>query len=203
MEPSDQTVSLLHAARAGDGDALGRLLDAYRNYLRLLARLEIGRRLRAKIDPSDVVQEAFLLAHRGFQSFRGTTEAEVMQWLRKILASQLSNTIRRYAGTRRRDVRLERELDAALDRSSRVMHRVLELSQTSPSERAVRREEAVVLADAVARLPEDYREVIVLHHIQGLTFAQVASAMERSAGAAEKLWARALARLRRELGDSS
>jgi RNA polymerase sigma-70 factor (ECF subfamily) len=191
----------LQAARQGDEEALGQLLDAYRNYLRLLARLEVGRRLQAKIDASDVVQETFLQAHRAFGDFRGTTEAEVLQWLRKILASQLSNLIRHYTRTKRRDVKLERALDFDLDRSSRALRHVLTISQTSPSQRVARRERAVLLADTMEKLPEDYRDVLVLRHLQGLTFPEVAQSMDRSEGSVKKLWARALARLRGELGE--
>ena len=199
---NDGAARLLQAARRGDADALGRLLEAYRNYLRLLARLEVGRRLQAKIDASDMVQETFLQAHRAFPEFRGETQAEMLQWLRRILASQLSNSIRHYTRTKRRDIQLERELDQELGRSSQRLNRALALSQTSPSQKAVRKEEGVLLADAVERLPPDYRDVIVLHHLQGLTFPQVAEAMERSTGAVEKLWTRALAKLRKELGES-
>lgn len=190
---------LLAAARRGDGEAQGRLLEAYRNYLRLLARLEVGRRLQAKIDASDVVQETFLQAHRSFGDFRGTTEAEFVQWLRRILATRLSNAVRHYTRAQRRDINLERQLDQALGQSSQQLHHVLGLSQTSPSQGAARREEAVLLADAIERLPPDYRDVIVLHHLQGLTFPEVSEAMDRSVGSVEKLWARALVKLRGEL----
>lgn len=191
---------LLAAARSGDPEAQGRLLEPYRNYLRLLARLEVGRHLRAKVGASDMVQETFLQAHRAFGDFRGESERQLLQWLRSILASRLSKAIRRYWGTQRRAILLERELDRELGRSSGALDRAFFLSQTSPSGRAVRAERAVLLADAIERLPEDYREVIVLHHLQGLTFPQVAEAMDRSAGSVEKLWMRALARLRSELG---
>src|SRR5262245_43843769 len=80
---------LLRPARAGDGGALGLLLEHYRNYLTLLARLHIGRRLRGKVDPADLVQEAFLEAHRHFARFLGTVEAEFIAWLRQILAGQI------------------------------------------------------------------------------------------------------------------
>src|SRR5438034_4095913 len=99
---------LLGAARAGDTSALGQLLELYRSYLALLARLQIGRRLQGKVDSADLVQETFLEAHRKWGQFRGTSEGELIQWLRQILASRLSELIRRYLATQRRDVRLER-----------------------------------------------------------------------------------------------
>src|SRR5439155_18589150 len=96
---------LLRQARAGDGAALGQLLELYQNYLLLLARLQIGRRLQSKVDAADLVQETFLEAHRHFAQFRGTTEEELVSWLRHILAANLANLVRRYLGTRRRDIR--------------------------------------------------------------------------------------------------
>src|SRR5438128_208138 len=87
---------LLHAARAGDGPALGRLLELYRNYLTLLARLQIDQRLQGKFDPSDLVQETFLEAHRDFVQFKGGSEPELVAWLRQILVTNLANLMRHY-----------------------------------------------------------------------------------------------------------
>jgi RNA polymerase sigma-70 factor, ECF subfamily len=159
-------VELLQAARTGDRQALGRLVELYRNYLRLLARLQVGRRLRGKADPSDIVQEAFLAAQRTFAEFRGTTEGELVDWLRQILASKLVDLARRYLGTARRDVRLERQLAADLDDSSRALAEALPTSGSSPSERAEQRERAVLLADAIKSLPADYAEVIILRRLK-------------------------------------
>lgn len=193
---------LLRAARGGDGQALGRLLELYRSYLSLLARLQIDHRLQGKMDASDVTQETFLQAHRSFAEFRGSSEGELLGWLRKILATRLANLVRHFYGTGRRDVRLERQLDEQLDHSSQAAG-ALALSQTSPSQNAARREQAVLLADALEQLPDDYREVILLHHLEGLTFADAARQMGRSVGSIEKLWVRALATLRRSLGGES
>src|SRR5437660_4705045 len=112
---------LLRQARIGSAAALGQLLELYRNYLSLLARLQIGRRLQGKVDASDLVQETFLRAHRDFAQFRGNTEVEFLSWLRQILSARMSDLIRHYLGAKRRDVRLERELGVELDESSRVL----------------------------------------------------------------------------------
>jgi RNA polymerase sigma-70 factor (ECF subfamily) len=192
---------LLAAARAGDGAALGRLLELYGRYLTLLARLQVGRRLQGKVDPADVVQDTFLEAHRNFALFRGGSEAEFVGWLRQILAARLANLVRHYLGTKGRDVRLERELAGELDRSSQALGRGLAAPHSTPSQQAARREQAVLLADALGRLPDDYRDVILLRHLEGLPFAEVAGRMGRSVDAVQKLWVRALARLRRVLGE--
>jgi RNA polymerase sigma-70 factor (ECF subfamily) len=192
--------SLVVRARGGDTAALGALLEQYRAYLTLMARLEIGRRLQGKTDPTDVVQDAFLEAARCFHQFRGTTEPELSAWLRQILATSLAHLVRRYYGTKVRNVRLEESLRDELDQSSRAVEGGLVARQSSPSALASRRELAVLLADALERLPADYREVIVLRHLEGLTFPEVARRMGKTLDSVEKLWARALSRLKRALG---
>src|SRR5262245_2905459 len=132
LPPAPAADSLLPLARAGDCTALGELLESYRRYLLLLLRMQIGRRLQSKLDADDLVQETFLEAHRTFGSFRGTTEKELMSWLRSILASQLAAHARHYRGTRCRDIALERSLRDDLDRSSRQLDGGLVDPHTSP-----------------------------------------------------------------------
>jgi RNA polymerase sigma-70 factor (ECF subfamily) len=194
---------LLQNARGGDEAALGRLLESYSKYLTLLARVQIGRRIQGKVDPADVVQETFLEAHRQIAAFRGTTEAELVAWLRRILAGQLALTMRRFLGTKGRDVNLERELGAQIDQSSQALDGGLVASGSTPSQHVSRREQSVILADALDRLPADYREVIILRHLEMLPFADVAARMGRSEDSVQKLWVRALASLRRSMEGAS
>lgn len=191
---------LLQEARGGNEPARGHLLQLYRNYLKLLARLQIGRRLQGKVDASDLVQETFLEAHRDFEQFRGCSEEELVSWLRQIMVSNLANLVRHYYGAKRRDVRLERELAADLDRSSQALQFGLADKQSSPSQKAARRERAVLLADALEQLPNDYREVLVLRHLEELPFPEVARRMGRSLDSVQKLWARGLAQLKNSFG---
>lgn len=196
----DQTPGqLLNRARADDMDALGELLEHHRGYLLILARVQIGRRLQGKVDPADVVQEAFLGAFRDFSHFRGTTEAEFLAWLRQILANLMANLVRHYQGTKGRDIRLERHLGAELERSSIALHFGLVARQSSPSQGASRREQSVLLADALNQLPEEWRDLLILRHLEGLTFAEVASRLGRTIDVVKKQWPRALATLRRSL----
>jgi RNA polymerase sigma-70 factor (ECF subfamily) len=178
---------------------LGRLLELYRGYLRLLLRLQIGRKLRSKIDDSDLIQETLLEAHRQFARFRGESEGELVNWLREILAGSLAQTIRRYYKTQRRDLRREQEMAAALDASSQGMIKNLVAPRSSPSDAAIKREHSVLLADALDQLPESYREVIILAHLEGLSFPEVARRMDRTLDSVKNLWARALAKLRKML----
>jgi RNA polymerase sigma-70 factor (ECF subfamily) len=191
---------MIQEAKKGGDAVLGSLLELYRNYLRLLARIEIGRRLQGKLDASDLVQETFLEAHRNFARFQGTEEPQFVSWLRQILAARVANLVRHYFGTQGRNVRLEQELAAELDNSSRMLGREMAASLASPSQQAVEREQAVLLADALELLPVDYRDVIILRHLEGLTFPEVARRMERTQDSVEKLWLRALARLRKAFG---
>ena len=199
MDRTPDATELIRRARGGTGDALGQLLARYGNYLGLLARVQVGRRLQGKVDPADLVQETFLEAHRHFAGFRGQSEPEVAAWLRQIMAGVLSNLLRRYLGTQGRDVRLERELAGELDRSSQAFDRGLADPGPTPSKLAVGRERAVLLADALGRLPDDYREAIILRNLEELPFAEVGRRMGRSEDAVQKLWVRALARLRAAL----
>ena len=201
--PSPDPEQLLARARREGGPALGELLELYRHYLYLLARTEIGRHLQARLDASDLVQETFLTAQRDFAGFRGTTEAELVAWLRHVLAVRLADQVRRHLKAKRRDARLERRLADELDKSSQDLEEQVAARQSTPSSQAARRERAVLLAEALKALPADYQEVIVLRHLEGLPFAEIAGQMDRSVDSVEKLWVRALAGLRRALGDAS
>ena len=187
-------------ARRASDSSLGRRLEAHRDYLTILARMQIGQRLQGKVDPTDVVQETFLHAVRDVAQFRGSSDKELAGWLRQILAARLADLVRRYCGTRGRDVRLEQALQVELDQSSQALDRGLVSRLSSPSQQAARHEQATWLARALEQLPEDYREVLVLHHLEGCAFPEVARRMGRSVEAVKKLWARALARLRRSVG---
>ncbi|MFO0796120.1 MAG: sigma-70 family RNA polymerase sigma factor [Gemmataceae bacterium] len=193
---SDHLHLLLAAARHGDPAAWGTLLSDHRPYLTLLAEVHLGRRLRVKADPADLVQEAFLQAHRGFAEFRGTTPAELLAWLQQILASRVAKLVRRYYGTRARDLRVEEDL---ADSSAAVAAALVDPG-SSPSARAARGDEVVRVAAALERLTPDQRQAIVLRQIEGLPFARVGERMGRSEDAATQLWLRALRSLREALG---
>jgi RNA polymerase sigma-70 factor (ECF subfamily) len=195
--------SSLVLAQAGDTAAVGEVLEPFRSYLSILARVQIGRRLQGKIDPADVVQDTFLEAHRDFAQFRGTTPGELSRWLRQILVRNLANLVRHYLGTQARDPRLERDLQEELDRSSRALDQHLVGAGSTPSQKAMRHEQTAQLANALNRLADDYREVILLRHLEGLPLAEVARRMHRSLDSVDKLWVRALAQLRRLLKEPS
>jgi RNA polymerase sigma-70 factor (ECF subfamily) len=193
---------LLAGARAGDEAARGRLLELYRNYLRFMARSLISQPLQARVDASDLVQETFLKAYREFAGFLGSTEPELVAWLRQILVRALADQVKRHRA-RGRDVRREEPLEALLDRSSLTIQERLIAPLSSPSGHAIRREQAVILADALETLPPDYREVFVLRILEHVPIEEVAARMGRSVNAVRKLWTRAMLALERALENPS
>jgi RNA polymerase sigma-70 factor, ECF subfamily len=192
--------ALLMQARAGDETALGQLLEIYRNYLRLVARALIGQALRVRLDASDLVQETFLKAHREFEQFLGSSEPELTAWLRQILVRTLANQARHHR-RHGRDYQRQESLEAMLDRSSAAVQQALAAPVETPSARAVRRERSVLLADALEKLPKDYREVFILRNLEHIPFDQIAARMGRSPGATRVLWKRAMDRLSQTLRD--
>jgi RNA polymerase sigma-70 factor (ECF subfamily) len=192
---ASELCGLIERARRQQPGALDRLLESYRNYLRLLARTGIDASLRGKADPSDLVQDALLKASQRFDQFRGSNDAELAGWLRSILARCLADFVRRYRTSGRRAGR-EQSLEELVDRSSEAMERILATNGTSPSASAERRDLGVVLSDALAELSADHRDVIVLHHLEGLGWDEVGRRMGRTAAAARMLWTRALKELR-------
>lgn len=199
--PETPATELLRRCRTGDTAARDELFTRYRHYLRLLAQGQLGRHLRAKCDPSDLVQQTLLEAHRDFAGFTGGTEAELLGWLRQILAHNLCNEARRFATKQRaanREVSID-EVRGGLDRSSAALGRCLAADGSSPSQSAARREAAVVLANKLATLPADYQAVIVLRIFEGLSAEETAERMGRTAGAVRMLQMRALTALREEM----
>jgi RNA polymerase sigma-70 factor (ECF subfamily) len=191
--------SMISRARHGHRSSIGALLQLYRNYLVVLASTQIEKRLQPRVSPSDVVQETMLRAHKNFGQFRGTTERELLAWLRQILVNNLAKFVEQHVLAARRDVRREvsiERLGAALEQSTVQLAALLPAGGKSPSMAAQQREEAVVLADHLAELPADYREVLVLRNLQGLMFDEVARKMNRSVGATRMLWLRAIEKLR-------
>jgi RNA polymerase sigma-70 factor (ECF subfamily) len=174
-------------------------LDHYRDYLHLLSRVGLDVRLRALADPSDVVQQTLLRAHARIGQFRGNSEAELLAWLRTILARQLAD-LARQAG----QVRWEKKqsVEAALEESSARVASWLTDAQPSPGEQVQRREQLLRLAEALTRLPQDQREALELHHLEGFSVPEVGRRMDRSTGSVAGLLHRGLKALRAHLGES-
>jgi RNA polymerase sigma-70 factor (ECF subfamily) len=184
--------------RVADLQPTGADLDGYRNYLRFLARAHLDERVQARVDASDIVQETLLEAHRSLPEFRGEREAELAGWLRRILARRIAHAVRDHT-RQRRDVRLERSLEASLNASSARLEQFLVSESPSPSEGAAANERVRQLAEAMESLTAEQREAIIEHYFHGRTVAQVAEAMNRSEAAVGGLLHRGMQALKRSM----
>jgi RNA polymerase sigma-70 factor (ECF subfamily) len=178
----DQSPALLGIGRAL---SLGQYVEMNRTLFSSRARQQLGGRLQGKVDAEDLVQETFLEAHRKWRLFRGTTEAQLRAWLHRILAGKIADTIRHYLGCRCRNIRLERDLAAEISQSPE--DRGLLARQDPPNKQADQREEAFLLVRTLNLLPEDYRAVLLLRHLEDLSFPEIAERIQRSLNAVKKL----------------
>ncbi|HEX3449575.1 MAG TPA: sigma-70 family RNA polymerase sigma factor [Isosphaeraceae bacterium] len=174
--------------------------ERFRMYLRVLAELQLGRGPDVRIDPSDIVQQTLLDAHRDRDHFRGRTESEMAAWLRRLLSCNLTDAARAI-GRAKRDVGRECSFEAAVDASSARLESWLAAQQSSPSERAERNEAILRLLDALALLPEANRQALLLRHCQGLSLAEISARLGRTPPAVAGLLKRGLAELRSLLPD--
>ena len=177
-------------------------LERFRDYLRLLAEMHVDRRLQAKFDASDLVQQTLLEAHRDLDKFRGKSDEELAAWLRQALVHNLANAVRDFARGKR-DVRRERSLEASIGHSSCRLEAWLASGDSSPSQRAERNEQLRLLADAVAQLPPAQHEVVVLRYVHGWPIAEIAQQLGRSSSAVAGLLHRAVVDLRKTFSRSN
>ena len=190
---------LLEQALQGDLDARGQLMERYRNYLTLLTQMQLGKRFAPRKAPRTWCSRRLSRPCADFDQFRGQTEAELTSWIRRILARTLADSMRRHQAAGARHVNLQRHLDDQLDQSSAVLERGFVTRGPSPSEHAMRQERAVILADALAQLPEHYRQVVLLRNIQGKSFPEIAGELGQSLDSVKNQWFRAFDRLRQLL----
>jgi RNA polymerase sigma-70 factor (ECF subfamily) len=170
-------------------------LEQFREYLLLLARLQVDPRLRGKLDPSGVVQETLLEAHQSREQLRGRSQAEVLAWLRKALAHNLADEVRKW-GAGKRDAAREESLQRALEQSSARLEGWLAREEASPGDPLERQEESLRLVAALNGLPEKQRQAVELKHLAGLSLAEVAEAMGCSKAAVVGLLHRGVEKLR-------
>ena len=202
MAPDKQPLSI-HTESGPELPPAESWLIRFRPWLTLLARTQVDHGYQGKFDASDLVQQTLIEAWKSAEQFRGKTEAERMAWLRQILAHVLAHEVRRYFGTLKRDADREISFEASLEQSSRRWQGLCDSAMTSPSQHVLREERNVQLAEALEQLPADYREVIVLRHLEGLSHEEIALRMGRTPGATRMLWMRALAELKKQLAGGS
>ena len=191
---------LIERARAGDAGSRERLFELCRSYLGFVARSQVESWLRVKVDASDLVQQTMLEAHRDFERFRGASEQQWLAWLRKILSHNAADFVRQYRGTAKRQARREvRFRDPADSRLPGVPEPAA--PGVTPSQELLQLDNELRVSGALAELPPDYQEVIVLRNLQRLPFGEVAQRMGRSRPAVQMLWMRAIKKLQAALGD--
>lgn len=183
-----------------DGD--GGSLDGFRSYLRLLANMQMDKRLRSKIDASDIVQQTMLQAHLARDQFRGENDRQRAAWLRQILARNLHHATRDHTRDKR-DIRREKTMQAAVDQSSMRLERLLSDGESTPSVKVQRGEQLLAMAEAIEALPEAQREALLLHYLEQKSMTEIAEQTGKTRGAAAGLVRRALAALRERFDEGS
>jgi RNA polymerase sigma-70 factor (ECF subfamily) len=195
---SDDLLQLLHSAANGNQPALGELLDRYRGRLRHMVRLRMDRRIRGRVDPSDVIQETFVEAFQRLGEYLKNPSVTFVVWLRYLAAQRLQMLHRHHLGVHARDVR--REVSPCAEdfpgAESAVLTAHLLARLTSPSTAAARAELKVNLLGALAAMEPIDREILALRHFEQLSNAEVAEELRITPTAASNRYVRALERFR-------
>jgi RNA polymerase sigma-70 factor (ECF subfamily) len=201
-ESQTESVSaLIEGARRGDAEARERLFGLCRTYLGFLARSQVESSLRMKVDASDLVQETMLEAFRDFGRFAGSSQEEWLAWLRRILAHNAADFVRRYRGTAKRQARREVPLRAGGASTLAPGAPEPAAPAATPSQEFLRLDAQLRMSAAMAQLAPDYQEVLVLRNLQRLPFAEVAQRMGRSRPAVQMLWMRAIKKMQDAMGE--
>jgi RNA polymerase sigma-70 factor (ECF subfamily) len=188
--------TLIGAARSGCSRSLGELVARYRKYLLHVANLSLSPAIRAKVAPSDLVQETLLHVHRSFGTFRGESEEELLNWLRRLLYFRALHAARRFGGTASRDVRRELSLADGEFPSSGLVD-----PAPTPCAGSMAREAIEELQAALAALPADARRIVLLRSVERQPFAEIGSELGCSADAARARWVRAIGQMRMRNGE--
>ena len=198
---SAETARLLEQARAGDREALSALFGRHRPRLRRMVELRLDRRLQARIDASDVIQEAYVQVVTRLDEYLGAPSYPLFLWLRLIVGERLSKLHRHHLGTQMRDAGLEVSLyrGALPEASSAALAAQLLGKHTSPTQAAVRAERMLRLQEALNALDAMDREVLSLRHFEELSLFETALSLGIEEPAAAKRYIRALKRLKATL----
>ncbi len=194
---------LIRRARAGDAECRDQLFALCRNYLGFAARAQVESQLRAKVDASDLVQQTMLEAHRDFDRFQGQSEGEWLAWLRQILTHNAADFVRHYRGTAKRQARREVPMRQPGDTTHAYGAPEPADPGVSPSQEFLKLDNRLRVTAALAELPADYQEVVMLRNLQRLSFNDIAERMDRSRPAVQMLWMRAIKKLQQVMGDEA
>jgi len=191
------TVVLLERARAGDADAVNELLIRNRHRLRKMVGVRLDARLAARVDPSDVVQETLLEAHRQFPEYLRTLPVPIYPWLRGLALRKLIRVQREHLGAQKRSVRREETLVPLLSEDSvAILARRLFSKDSGPAGRVVRAEQQARVRESLTRLDSLDRELLIMHYMEQLSIGEIGSVLAIGESAVKMRHLRALRRLR-------
>lgn len=196
-----RTHELIDCANQGDEAARQNLLERYRDYLKRMVAVRLDRRLAARVDASDVVQETLVEAARRLNDYLRERPIPFYGWLRQLAEERIVDTHRRHVTAQRRSVTLEQRDRGLPDASADEIVRRMFAADTSPSNHLMRQERHERLKGALAILPQRDREVLVMRHLEQLSTAEIAAMLEISEPAVKSRLLRALIRMREQMGD--
>lgn len=196
-QPNDE-----QSASAGNANDGGESLEGFRSYLRLLANLQLDKRIQGKVDASDIVQQTMMQAYKAREQFRGENDKQRAAWLRQILARNLLHASRDMTRDKR-DVRREQAMQAAVNDSSLRLEKLLSGDEQTPSMKVQRGEEILKVAEAIEQLPDAQREALLMHYLEQKSLAQIAEQLGKTRGSVAGLVRRALAALRESFGQGN
>jgi RNA polymerase sigma-70 factor (ECF subfamily) len=204
--PSDpvltETISLLRLAKNGDPDAVNDLYARYGHRLETVVRLRLGRRLRAKMETCDIVQDALLAALPHIETTEFESNGSFFHWLTSLVENRIRDMADHF-GAQKRDAGRERPLEATAAQGDSTFGPISELATFgTPSQVLSRKEEIEKLEQAVDALPDDQREALLLVRFEGLSLAEAGAAMSRSPDAVRMLVSRAIVKLGQLLGEA-
>ncbi len=186
---------MLHAARGGDCEQFGRLLEQYRGYLLMLGHRYLSDGMRRRVDPADLVQSTFLEAQRDWQGFRGSSPGEFVAWLQQILRNNVAAAVARHVTAQKRSIRRETAPSARTSADGDWLAQIPG-DHSTPSRRMIRAEAGITLLQSLHQLPEGQAEAIRLRYLEDAPLAEIADRMGKSETAVAGLLKRGLAKLR-------
>ena len=194
-----ETMQLVQQARSGHGQAFEQLFDRHRPYLKKVVGLRLDAAIRSRVDPSDVVQDAYLEAHRRFGNYVQSPALPFRLWLRQIACDESMKAHRRHRQTAKRSV--DREI-ALPEQSSMLLARRLQGMMSSPSQKVQRKETAKLIREAIQQLSPHERDVVIMRHYEGLSNQEIGILLDVEPATVSKRHGRAMLRLHEILFDA-
>jgi RNA polymerase sigma-70 factor (ECF subfamily) len=194
LEPmgNHKTQNLVDLAKKGDENALNQLYSIYGERVRRIIRIRLDKKLRPKLDSIDIVQDALILALEGLENFTYKNEGDFLRWLSTIAENKLHDIVDKFH-TDKRDV--HKEIPFKIEGRDGSVGAAGPMRTTTPSVIASRKEALDKLEQALDKLKPEYKQVIVLKKIEGLSHAEIAGRLGKNPGAVRMLLARAMAAL--------